>query len=219
MATSKSVNLLPDIKQQRLKAQRRKRTLVLVALIIMAVGVGLPLLTGFTIGTQQVFLSNARNNNKNGIAELKSIEGLNEALTAQNQLDAIYNLRDTGQDYVGFIDFIEKAIPQGTQISSIAVSSEGALEISGSTDDVDSVNVLVQSLSSYTPSGLNLDKFDAERQTFIDNINVRGITPSEDEVTFSLEAVFNFSYLEAQDLPVDAQGDTESTNPFSEGDN
>jgi len=192
------INLLPDIKQQRLRAKRRKRNMLLAAMGIMGVGIALPLISGIAIGTQRLLIEREGTRNQQGIEELKSVENINEALTAQNQLRSIYSLKDNGEDYRGFFTILESAISPNVSIQSIAIDASGVMEISGTAKDVDAVNVVVQSFSSFTPSGLNLDKFDEERQTFFSDVRVVSIQPPENEdlATFVFEANFNFALLD-----------------------
>lgn len=191
-----SVNLLPDIKQERLRTEKRNRKMIVIGLILMAVGIALPVILAITLGTQQVILSNVRNSNEQGIQELEEVEEISQILTSSQQLQSIYDLRDTGQDVFGFLQVLESATPEGVYITTAKILDTGEIEVSGLAPTLKDVDTSVKSLSQFTPSGFVSSRFDITDEPFITGIAVESIDPSDSNgVTFKLIGQFNFELL------------------------
>lgn len=88
------INLIPDIKQEALSAQRTRNT-VISASIIGAIAAGsVVVVLSVLVVAQRVLETTIRDNIKKEFSSLQSLPDINNALTIQNQLNEISKLND-----------------------------------------------------------------------------------------------------------------------------
>lgn len=89
------INLVPDVKQELIKAQRARNTVITISIIVSAISIAIVLLLVVYIFTAQ----NLRSSYYDGEItkynkQFSSIEDLSKILTIQNQLNKINNLNN-----------------------------------------------------------------------------------------------------------------------------
>lgn len=130
------INLIPDVKQQLLNAQRIRATVVTVAIIVCLVAAGVVVaLSAYVFGVQSVRGGLADTAIKDGEAELASVEDLSKVLTIQNQLTKIDLLNDEKKIDSRIFDVLGAIIPSGEnaiQISNLKIDADaGSITIDG----------------------------------------------------------------------------------------
>lgn len=86
------INLIPDVKQELLRAQRQRNSFVSIAIVVAGAAVAVVLLLGLLLGGQAIADNNLNGDIKKYNQELQGIENLSSVLTIQNQVGAISEL-------------------------------------------------------------------------------------------------------------------------------
>lgn len=125
------LNLVPDVKQELLKAQRVRNTVISMSIIagIAAVGI-VVLLTFYLFGVQTVRGTLADNAIKERTAELAKIDDLSNTLTVQNQLSKLSVMHDTkniDSRIFSILTAINPPSPNTIVISSAKLDAENKL--------------------------------------------------------------------------------------------
>ena len=147
------LNLVPDVKQELIKAQRMRATVISVAIItsIAAVAVVVLLLI-YVYGVQfgrNVYLDGQI---KNKSTELSQVEDLSEMVTIQNQLSMISDLNARKTISSRLFDMLSAVLPPApntVQISQMDVDTDnGTIRLEGQTHGYDSMEVFKKTLGS-----------------------------------------------------------------------
>ncbi len=89
------INLLPDVKQELIKAQRQRNTVISIATLggIIAIGAVI-ILAVYVFGVQTVRGTLADNSISDKTKKLQNVKDLDKSLTAQSQLESIASVHD-----------------------------------------------------------------------------------------------------------------------------
>lgn len=88
------INLIPDIKQELLRAQTTRRTAIGISVLVGIGAAGAVVVLAIILGVQMGYkvITNAKIDDE--YSTLKSIDNINDILTIQNQLDTIQSYQD-----------------------------------------------------------------------------------------------------------------------------
>ncbi len=122
------VNLIPDVKQELLKARRVRNAVVSIAIIIALASVGLVVLLALYVFGGQ-WAQNAYYDGKIADEQKKvqSIEGASDLLTIQNQLKVlpqVHNDKHITSRLFSILSAINPSAPNDISISKVTLSSE-----------------------------------------------------------------------------------------------
>lgn len=121
------VNLVPDVKQELINAERVRSLVISVTILAGLVAAGLVLLLGFWVfGIQTVRGAIADNSIKNESAKLSSVEDLESSLTIQNQLSLLPSLHESKKIDSRIFDVltaISPAAPNNVTISKLTINA------------------------------------------------------------------------------------------------
>jgi Tfp pilus assembly protein PilN len=142
------LNLLPDVKNNYIRAQRKKRLVLLSAITISGVSLGVVvLLASIVYGAQKVQLNLLDSDIKKNSAKLQKIEGLDKILTIQNQLNSLPALHQSKPVTSRIFDYLPKIVPSDVQISSLTLNlADSTIQITGTAKSLESVNKFVDTL-------------------------------------------------------------------------
>jgi len=88
-------NLLPDIKQQYIKAERQKHLIVFISTVASIAAIALLVVLILIVDVwQKKSISDLNGDIKNNTSQLSSTQDLNKILTVQNQLNSLGPLHD-----------------------------------------------------------------------------------------------------------------------------
>ncbi|HET6622846.1 MAG TPA: hypothetical protein VFG56_02845 [Candidatus Saccharimonadales bacterium] len=122
-----TLNLLPDVKKEFLKAQRAKATWTSVSILVTIAAIGLTVLVaGWVYGAQNVHKSVLTNSIKENEQKLKD-KKIDKYLTIQNQLATISDLHNQKNDFsrlFGFLPNLNPAVPDSIGLSSLTIDTE-----------------------------------------------------------------------------------------------
>jgi Tfp pilus assembly protein PilN len=141
-------NLLPDVKQDYLKTQRTKRTIITASIIATAIALFifiLMLTTVYVINKKQ--LSDANKEINKYSSQLKAIPNLDKTLTVQNQLKSLSGLHANKHVVSRVFNYIPQVTPQFVCFGKLSVdTTQNTMIIEGTSDSQKSINTFVDTL-------------------------------------------------------------------------
>ncbi len=134
------INLVPDVKQELIKAQRIRSMVVTIAIFIGFASLAIvTLLAIYVFGVQTVRGSISDNEINKSSEELSQVEDLSKTLTIQNQLTKLSNLHREKAVSSRIFDLLNAVIPpppNHIQISTLSVDvSSGLVVIEGQAEN------------------------------------------------------------------------------------
>lgn len=199
------INLIPDVKQELLRAQRARAFVVSVSIVVGIVAIGIVvLLAVYVYGVQAVRQNLANDAINKGSAQLSSVEDLSKVLTIQNQLKQIDTLNEGKMLDSRIFDMLSAVVPPApnqVQVASIALNAETkTIIIEGQTPAYDSVEVFKKTIGgavvTYTRDG------EAQEDKLAEEVSISEVSYGEDSngqrvVRFKLSFVYPDSFLSA----------------------
>lgn len=145
------LNLLPDVKQEYIKAEQSRRLVLTVSVIVAAVSIGLLVLLFSAERLQQKHISDLTKDIKSRSAELKSKPEITKILTVQNQLNSLTALHDGKPAASRLFSYLNQVTPTQVDISTFSIDfAQKTVTITGAADDLSSVNKYVDTLKYTT---------------------------------------------------------------------
>jgi hypothetical protein len=140
------INLIPDVKQELLRAERARTTVTSLSITIGIISVAaVALLAVYVFGVQTVRSAIADETIKTESAKLSSVEDLSKILTIQNQLGKINELNDQKKINSRVFDMLAAVIPPApntVQISTLAINADDAsITLEGQTPGYESLEI------------------------------------------------------------------------------
>jgi Tfp pilus assembly protein PilN len=145
-------NLLPDIKQQYMKAQRQKHMVVFISTLGMIIAVAIfVVLLLVTQLWQKKSISDLNGDIKKYSSELSSTDDFSKILTVQNQLKSLPALHDKKAVASRLSGYMTQLTPGKANVSKLDVDfAQNTISISGSADSLATVNTYVDTLKFTT---------------------------------------------------------------------
>lgn len=120
------INLVPDVKQELLRAQSQRNLLISVSIIAaIAAGVVVVLVAGYVYGAQSWMMKSANDTINTEFSNLSSVEDLDKILTIRNQLSAVSELNQNKQMTSRVYDMLSVIVPKSPhniRVSSVVVT-------------------------------------------------------------------------------------------------
>lgn len=156
------INLIPDVKQELIRAQRQRSTIISIALLtgIGAVG-AVVLLALYVYGAQQVVSVLADNSIKNNNDVLSEHQDISKTLTIQNQLEKmpdVYAQKKLTSRVFDLLNAVIPPKPNDITISNLLVT----------TDEDRTIRIEGQAINSYRAVELFKKTIDAAEVTYVD---------------------------------------------------
>lgn len=145
-------NLLPDVKQQYIKAKNLKRTAVVISMIVAASALFIFVLLFTTVNIlQKKHLSDLSKDIKTQTATLKNTPDLDKVLTIQNQLKSLPDLHNQKPVVSRLFTYIAQLTPAKINIGKLDVDFDAkTINITGTADALSSVNQFVDTMKFTT---------------------------------------------------------------------
>jgi Tfp pilus assembly protein PilN len=105
------INLLPDHKQAKIRAARSRQVAAALGTLIISLSLGTVLVLAIISGAQQLRINGLQNDIEEAKGELASIDGLEEAVTAQLHLESLNNLYQTRTHMTQMFKVMETVAP------------------------------------------------------------------------------------------------------------
>lgn len=182
-------NLLPSVKLEYIKANRTKRLVTSVAVVVSLIALGVMALLFINVNVVQTrHITNLTNDIDNKVTELEAIDDIDKVLTVQNQLEVLTSLHEKKPAAQRVLPFLSKVTPQTASISQAVVDFEdNTMQISGTADSLATVNKFVDTLK--------FTKFqegeDGEEQQAFSEVVLASFSVTSQEATFEISFKFD----------------------------
>lgn len=129
------VNLIPDVKQEFIRAQRMRNTVISFSTLVSIITVGAVVFFVILLGAQGIRETIADSGIKNEYAKFKDIENLSNVVTIQNQLAQVSAINDSkgiNSRVFDVLSAINPVAPNDVRITTISIDpSTSTLSIEG----------------------------------------------------------------------------------------
>ncbi len=141
------LNLLPDVKLEYLKAQRVRRLVLSVSIIVsLAAIVLLVLLLGYD-GLQKKHLSDLNGNIASETGKLQGEPNINQILTVQNQLESLTSLHNDKPAASRLFNYLNEVTPATVSINDFSIDfTQQTITLTGAANTLSSINQYVDTL-------------------------------------------------------------------------
>lgn len=141
-------NLLPDVKIALIKAQRQKRLLITLSVVLSAAALTIMILLFLTANVaQKKNINDLTKDISTDSKELLATEDLNKILTVQNQLSKLDGLHGDKVKAKKVFEYIQQVTPVSASVTQLDVDfSANTISITGKADSLAAVNTYADSL-------------------------------------------------------------------------
>jgi Tfp pilus assembly protein PilN len=182
------LNLIPDVKARYLKAERTRKTAIVISAIVIAASVGLVLVMLSLVAGQKALLSAADKDIDKLSSEIKNTKDIEKILTVQSQLNTLDKLHGEKTLNSRLFDYLTKLVPSQVQISTIELKFEDNIAaISGTADSIETVNKFVDTLK-FTNFKVNGSE---EESTAFSEVVLKSFGKSDKGTSFTIEFKYN----------------------------
>lgn len=177
------INLVPDIKQELLRARSIRSAVVSGAIITTIVAVGVVVaLSVYVFGVQGLRGLAADNSIKDGAAKLATVEDLSKVLTIQNQLTKMSALNDEKVINSRAFDLVRAIIPPApsdVKISSLTIDGDAeTIAFEGQSPDYPSFEALKKTIAA---ANVRYNEGDELRDVILaSNLSISDVSYGED---------------------------------------
>lgn len=183
-------NLLPDIKQEYIKAQRQKHLIIFISSIASVATVALLIVLILVVDVwQKKSISDLNKDIKSNSSQLSGTKDLDKILTVQNQLGSLGPLHDKKAVASRLFSYISTLTPANATISKLSVDySKNTLNISGNADALSTVNTYVDTIkfTTYKVTGSTAVAKNAFSQVVLATFG-----KTNDATTYTVNATFD----------------------------
>ncbi len=216
------INLIPDIKQEYLRAQRTRNMAISASIIAGIAAVGLVVFLGLILGGQYVLDTQAKSKTKSEYQKLASVEDLSEILTIQNQLSVLpdqHAMSTRDSRLFAVIDAVNPASPNDVTFSSVkldpasnSVTLEGSAK--GGYPAVEALKKTIEATKfEYTAKG----ESQANSEPLASSVGIESTSLGEDNSGAKVLR-FTISFEYSQDLFVNTVTNARIVSPIKKVD-
>lgn len=130
------INLVPDVKQEMLRAQRMRNVAISLSIAVGVIAVGVVIALALILGAQTAVQKYQEGQITDGYKKLSSVPDLNNSLTVQNQLATISGLnskRSIDSRLLDVLTAINPAAPNDVKLSKVTLDpTAGTITLEGS---------------------------------------------------------------------------------------
>ena len=182
-------NLLPDVKIAYIKAQRMKRMVTMVSILVTGVSLFILVSLFLLINVaQKQHLQHLSDDIADKNKQLLSTPDINKILTVQNQLESLDQAHDKKPVASRLGGYIEKLTPNNISIAKLEVKFvDNTMEISGKTDQLVNINKFVDTIK-FTKYKVKGD--DTEKDAF-SNVVLDSFTKTDAGITYTIKLNFD----------------------------
>ncbi len=198
------LNLLPDVKQEYLKAKVNRRLIFLGSMIVIIASVvwSSALFTYVSVA-QRKHISDLDKDVNVLTAQLQSVKDLERILTVQQQLESLPALHDKKPVIERLFRFMSQMTPKQVGLTRIAFTAEGSkIEIEGSAPSLADVNTFVDTIkfSTYTQK-----ESTSEKRAF-SKTDLKSVNKTDAGATFVIQTEYDPTIFEFSSYALDQDG-------------
>lgn len=180
------INLLPDLRQAKLRERRRKQLASGISVLVWAICGGVVILLSIYVAGQKVAINVLSSGIKDKENKLQSISGLTDALTAQEHLDSLNSLYSKRVYMTKFFDAYTQADPANAVLNSLTVDQSNLLTVSGEAKTYADVAKLDRALeASNTQVGQDAKP---SNEPYFSNVNITSVAADAKGVQYTITA-------------------------------
>ncbi len=144
------VNLLPDVKQEYLKAEQNKHTVLVAAILTSISVVALAILFfAYVQVVQPTIQKSVQKDIDKGLTEIKQKQNAQRMVTVQGVLEQVPALKDKQQVTSRTFTYLKQFTPRAVTYNKVSLNLEtNTIVLSGSTVAYETANVLANNLKS-----------------------------------------------------------------------
>lgn len=144
-----TLNLLPDIKNDYLKAKRSRDRVVAWSVVVGGSFAGLVVVALLIVGIQWFIVDGTRNTIDDLSARLQNSEDITTVLTVQNQLQELPGLHENKPRATRLFSYLTTLTPNNTRLGAVEIDYENSqVEIRGTTETIRDLNILVDTFKA-----------------------------------------------------------------------
>lgn len=141
-------NLLPDVKLEYIKTERRKHMLISISVLASLVAIGIFASLFVVVNVYQKIVLKSTSSDITSLSKkLTDTDDLNKILTVQNQLSSLDSLHDQKSDAKRVPEYFNQLTPSTVTITNLTVDFEAnTMVVIGEAPSFDQVNQFVDTL-------------------------------------------------------------------------
>lgn len=144
-----TLNLLPDIKNDYLKAKRSRDRVVAWSIVVGGSFAGIVVVALLIVGIQWFIVDGTRNTIEDLSNRLQNSEDITTVLTVQGQLQKLPGLHQDKPRATRLFSYLTTLTPNNTRLGSVEIDYENnEVEIRGSTQTIRDLNILVDTFKA-----------------------------------------------------------------------
>lgn len=144
-----TLNLLPDIKNDYLKAKRSRDRVVAWSIVVGGSFAGIVVVALLIVGIQWFIVDGTRNTIADLSDRLQNSEDITTVLTVQGQLQELPALHQDKPRATRLFSYLTTLTPNNTRLGSVEIDYENnEVEIRGSTQTIRDLNILVDTFKA-----------------------------------------------------------------------
>jgi Tfp pilus assembly protein PilN len=184
-------NLLPDVKQQYIRAARMKRTAIVVSFLIASTSLFIFVMLFLSVYVfQRAHMKNLSNDIQTKTQELKDIPDLDKVLTIQNQLKELPGLHANKPVTSRLFVYLNKLTPAQVTIGNVSVDfAENTMSVAGTADSLSTINKFVDTLKFSTFTDKNDPN--SESTKIFSDVVLSSFSRSDKEASYTITMKFD----------------------------
>jgi len=181
-------NLLPDVKQEYLKAKRTRQLVVVISFAVSATALTVLVLLFVSVKlVQQKSMRDADGDITKYSAQLKAIPNIDKILTVQNQLSTLNTLHDAKVVPSRMFAYLQQLTPSTVSLNSATIDyTASTLSLGGQATALNQVNVFADTLKETT---FTTSANTTETPAF-SNVVLTSFSRADDGASFSITLSF-----------------------------
>lgn len=188
------LNLLPDVKMQYIKAQRQRRLVFSISVLVAIASLGILLFLLSIDGLQKKHLSDLSNDISSESSKLQKEPNIQRILTVQNQLESLTALHSQKPAAYRLFTYLIQLTPSNVNINDMKVDfTQQTVNITGTSDTLSNVNKYVDTLkyTSFTTDS-NPTKTPAFNNVVLSSFNLNTDTQDPSQAAnYSISASYD----------------------------
>ncbi|MEI6481455.1 MAG: hypothetical protein WCO19_04080 [Candidatus Saccharibacteria bacterium] len=186
-------NLLPDVKQQYIKAAKMKHTTVIVSLLITTSSLLIFIVMFLSVHVfQPVRIKGINKAISDNTKTLKDTQDLDKILTIQNQLKSLPALHEGKPIASRLSGYLSQVTPTQLSIGELSLDFEGkTMKITGTADSLLSVNKFIDTLKFTTFTATNSDGSASDDGKPFSSVVLGTFTRTDKDATYIVDLAYN----------------------------
>lgn len=182
------LNLLPEIKQEFVRARRTKRLVTAFSILLTSISLIIFVVLLLVVDVaQKTNLSNIDKDISTYSSQLRGTANLNQILTVQNQLKSLPALNAQKPATSRLFGYINQLTPVKVNITNLEVDYTAyKITITGNADSADTINTFVDTLKFTTYNAQASDKTKTTAKAF-SNVVLSSFSRTTSQVTYSID--------------------------------